>query len=74
MKHQKRGKKDQRSPASLGGISNLQTDPEAGPNYQSGKLNGEQERELCGTMGTSFYKIILHHGLFQDTTGYKLIN
>ncbi len=38
----KEEKKDQRSPTSLGGISNQQTDPGAGPNYQPGKLNGGQ--------------------------------
>jgi hypothetical protein len=36
----KERKKNQRSPTSLGGISNQQTDPEVGPNYQPGKLNG----------------------------------
>jgi hypothetical protein len=40
IKHQKRGKKDQRSHTSPGGISNQQTEPEAGSNYQPGKLNG----------------------------------
>jgi len=34
-------KKDQRSPTSLGGISNQQTDPEDRPNYLPGKLNGK---------------------------------
>ncbi len=32
-------KKDQRSPVSLGGISNQQTDPGTGSNYQLWKLN-----------------------------------
>ena len=53
IEHQKRGKKDQRSPTSLGGISNQQTDPEVGSNYQPGKLNGRpgmQSRMLADMM------------------------
>jgi hypothetical protein len=37
IKHQKRGKKDQRLHASPGKISNQQTNPEARPNDQPGK-------------------------------------
>ncbi len=36
--------KDQRSPASLGGISNQQTDPGSGSNYQPGKLNSGTDK------------------------------
>ncbi|MBW2606775.1 MAG: hypothetical protein JRD05_03970 [Deltaproteobacteria bacterium] len=40
----KERKKNQRLPTSLGGISNQQTNPRAGPNYQPGKLNGGQAK------------------------------
>ena len=64
IKHQKRGKKDQRSLTFMDGISNQQAGPGAGSNDQPGKWNGGSGRELFGTIGrTSFYNIIFYHGL-----------
>jgi len=40
LPNKKTGKKAQQSPTSLGGISNQQTVPGVGPNYQPWKLNG----------------------------------
>jgi hypothetical protein len=53
IKHQKREKKDQRSPTSLGGIPNQQNDPGIGTNYQSVKSNGTQDSNNAELWGTT---------------------